>query len=405
MKSAFRVFSIYLLFTFDVIAGTIYVTPSNGSTQWCAVGQTSKEVQFNIGGTYSGYPYVGIYKFVVALDGVIIFNNPGVDPLFTYTVSGIGSHSIYVEMWEENYLGQRIRTTISNTTFNLELSYNVTIANSFGGGGSVKVDGSTVNNVPSEGIIREWGKNRVYSLEGINNQTINNLLRTWREWKKDDSQVSTNIQITTSVTATTDFDAVYNTQPTIPTNLSVSTQGGIQLSWSANPEPTIQYYEVWRKINSGSFNLLTTTTSTSYEDPDFAPGGSMSLTYKIRAKDNNGLFSDYSSTVYVSNAAPYKKGIGFVRSEDIPQQFMLKQNYPNPFNPATEISYSIPQPLQVKLHIYNSIGQAVIELVNEYQDIGHYTIQWNAGTLPSGIYFYQLSAGKYSETKRMILAK
>lgn len=325
--------------------------------------------------------------------------------MFTYTVSGIGSHSIYVEMWEENYLGQRIRTTISNTTFNLELSYNVTIANNFGAGGSVKVDGATVNNVPTEGIIREWEKNRVYSLEGIDNQTINGLMRTWQRWTNTSSLIESNRYILTSVAQTTTYTANYNTQPTIPTNLSVTTQGIIQLSWSANPEPSIRYYEVWRKINSGSFNLLTTTTSTSFEDPDFASGGSISLSYKIRAKDNNGLFSDYSNTVYVSNAAPYKHGIGFDRSEENPQQFLLKQNYPNPFNPATEISYSIPEPVVVNLQIYNSVGQEITVLVNEYQNAGYYTIHWNAATLPSGIYFCKLSAGNYTGTKRMILTK
>jgi hypothetical protein len=379
-----------------ISTGSIYFyNPTNGSTIY----ETTPG--YNVATIYYSWTlssWVNNYNVRAWVDGNEIQGS-------AYSLSlTYGTHTAVAELKEYDILQRCVTTTVS-ISFSFQPSYYIYAKNSFGSGGSIIIDDITYSNVPEDGEMRVWGKNVTHSLEAIDNQTINNLLRTWNYWTIVGSGNYGPIEMNPAVVQQTEFVAQFKTQPTIPTNLSVSTQGGIQLSWSANPEPSIQYYEVWRKINSGSFNLLTTTTSTSYEDPDFAPGGNMSLTYKIRAKDNNGLFSDYSSTVYVSNAAPYKQGIGFVRSDDIPQHFMLKQNYPNPFNPATEISYSISEPVQTKLHIYNSIGQEVVELVNEYQDIGHYTIQWNAGTLPSGIYFYQLSAGNYSETKRMVLAK
>jgi hypothetical protein len=379
-----------------ISTGSIYFyNPTNGSTIY----ETTPG--YNVASIYYSWTlssWVNNYDVRAWVDGNEIPN-----PAYSLSLS-YGTHTAVAELKEYDILQRCVTTTVS-ISFSFQPSYYIYAKNSFGSGGTIIIDDFTYSNVPEAGERRVWGKNVTHSLEAIDNQTINNLLRTWKYWTIEEIGNYGPIKMYPAVVQQTNFTAQFNTQPTIPTNLSVTTQGIKQLSWSSNPEPSIQYYEIWRKVNSGSFNLLGTTTSTYYDDPDYASGGNTNLTYKIRAKDNNGLYSDYSSTVFVSNAAPYKHEIGFVRSEEIPQQFMLKQNYPNPFNPATEISYSIPEPVQVKLHIYNSIGQEVIELVNEYQDIGHYTIQWNAGILPSGIYFYQLRAGEYSETKRMILAK
>ena len=98
--------------------------------------------------------------------------------------------------------------------------------------------------------------------------------------------------------------------------------------------------------------------------------------------------------------------------------FNLEQNYPNPFNPRTKISYSIPTspslPLLTKervgvrfvtLKVYDILGKEVVVLVNEEQPAGVYELNWNAANLPSGIYFYQLTAGDFIQTKKMILLK
>ena len=94
-----------------------------------------------------------------------------------------------------------------------------------------------------------------------------------------------------------------------------------------------------------------------------------------------------------------------VEEELQPLTFSLEQNYPNPFNPSTTIKYSIPELSKVKLTLFNLLGEEVATLVNEEKVSGNYTVDFNATNLPSGVYFYQLKAGEYIETKKMILIK
>jgi len=89
----------------------------------------------------------------------------------------------------------------------------------------------------------------------------------------------------------------------------------------------------------------------------------------------------------------------------IPEKFSLQQNYPNPFNPSTVISYQLPVAGNITLKIYDALGNEVQTLVNEKQNAGSYSFDFNAASLPSGIYFYKLVTEKFSETKKMILIK
>lgn len=92
-------------------------------------------------------------------------------------------------------------------------------------------------------------------------------------------------------------------------------------------------------------------------------------------------------------------------SGSTPIAYSLDQNFPNPFNPSTKITYSIPAEGFVSLDVYNSIGQKVASLVNESKTAGTYTVNFDASDLTSGIYFYKISSGSFTETKKMILLK
>ena len=83
----------------------------------------------------------------------------------------------------------------------------------------------------------------------------------------------------------------------------------------------------------------------------------------------------------------------------------LKQNYPNPFNPSTTIFYQIPQAGNVALKIYGITGTEVASLVNGYKQSGSYSVEFDASSLSSGVYFYKLSVNNYSEIKKMILLR
>lgn len=90
---------------------------------------------------------------------------------------------------------------------------------------------------------------------------------------------------------------------------------------------------------------------------------------------------------------------------EMPAGFNLSQNYPNPFNPSTVIRFGIPAAGDVKLIVYNTLGEKVAVLVDGFVTAGTHTAQFNASRLPSGIYFYRLVSGSFTETKSMILVK
>jgi len=101
-------------------------------------------------------------------------------------------------------------------------------------------------------------------------------------------------------------------------------------------------------------------------------------------------------------------------TSDIPKEFHLEQNYPNPFNPSTTIQFSIPEQSFVKLEVFNALGEKVSTLVSEELSAGNYKYEVNVGairqrrsdlSLPSGIYYYKLSAGEFTETKKLVFLK
>ncbi len=97
-------------------------------------------------------------------------------------------------------------------------------------------------------------------------------------------------------------------------------------------------------------------------------------------------------------------GIHTVNAE-IPKEFSLLQNYPNPFNPSTKIRFSIVEASNTKIILFNSAGQLVLTLAESFLKPGNYELDWNGSWLASGTYYYRLTSGKYSETRKMILLK
>lgn len=115
------------------------------------------------------------------------------------------------------------------------------------------------------------------------------------------------------------------------------------------------------------------------------------------------------SYLYLDDLSISSSLTGIDEDSSLPSEFKLEQNYPNPFNPETTISYKIQAASKVSLKVYDALGREVATLVDEYKQPGNYSVKFNAihlersREIPSGVYFYQLRAGSFVETKKLIL--
>jgi len=111
------------------------------------------------------------------------------------------------------------------------------------------------------------------------------------------------------------------------------------------------------------------------------------------------MLSDANHHTVIPTIGMVSKGSG------LPTQFELNQNYPNPFNPSTAIAFSLPEASDVMLEVFNVLGRKVTTLARERFEAGDHTVQWDASAVSSGMYLYRLTAGDFTETKKMLLLK
>ena len=143
--------------------------------------------------------------------------------------------------------------------------------------------------------------------------------------------------------------------------------------------------------------------------------GSYIVSSQLYGYDDNQLPSSvslsYSTQSSVSANASFSlspdENITAVKESTpaVTTSYKLNQNYPNPFNPSTIISYSVPNQSKVTLKVYNILGSEVATLVDETKPAGNYNVTFNAARLSSGVYFYQLKAGNFVSTKKLMLLK
>jgi predicted GH43/DUF377 family glycosyl hydrolase len=168
------------------------------------------------------------------------------------------------------------------------------------------------------------------------------------------------------------------------------------LKWTTATELNNNGFEIQRRVAESEFATIgfvrgegTTTNQKeySYVDKELNDG---KYYYRLKQVDYNGTY-EYSDAIEVE-----------VRSLN---EYTLEQNYPNPFNPTTTIGYVLKDKSNVKLMLLNAIGEEVTVLINEEQNKGFHKVEFNASTLPSGVYFYQLKAGEFIQTRKMLLLK
>jgi len=132
--------------------------------------------------------------------------------------------------------------------------------------------------------------------------------------------------------------------------------------------------------------------------PGLAPGGDYVFAAYVGVYPNTIIDSSY---FYFRKSGSVGGGI----TGWFPGAYALSQNYPNPFNAKTVISYQLPADSPVKLEVYNLLGEKVATLADERQQAGYRSVVWDASEISSGVYFYKLTAGDFTKTKRMMLVK
>ncbi|MGB5872106.1 MAG: T9SS type A sorting domain-containing protein [Bacteroidota bacterium] len=195
---------------------------------------------------------------------------------------------------------------------------------------------------------------------------------------------------------------------------SLNNDGDVEVRWTTISEINKYGFEVERSTwMAGSYESLAGS---------FTPGhGTTFEQHDYRFVDTNPFDGvayyrlkqiDLDNTIYLFDGVRVEPTTD-VASDPLPLQFELHQNYPNPFNPTTTIEYSLPERSHVLLTVYNTLGQEIAVLLNEVVQGGHGSVEFDAGTLPSGVYFYRLQArppsgtegGNSIATKSMMLVR
>lgn len=123
------------------------------------------------------------------------------------------------------------------------------------------------------------------------------------------------------------------------------------------------------------------------------------------AIDGKSLGMEGSGGIQLAGPSSVKLVLPPAQPQEIPKEFSLSQNYPNPFNPVTRFQFSIAAVQFTTLKVYDVLGQEVATLVDEVKQPGVYTVEWDASARGSGVYYYRLQAGSFTESRRLVLVK
>ncbi len=171
----------------------------------------------------------------------------------------------------------------------------------------------------------------------------------------------------------------------------------VTLNWTTATETNNSGFDIERTSSNGTWTKVgnvagngTSTVSNSYSftDRNLASGN---YSYRLKQIDFNGNFEYFNLSNEVN--------VG------IPSKFELSQNYPNPFNPSTSINFNLPVDGKVSIRLFDMSGKEVAVLVNEVKSAGYYSVNFNAASLSSGVYFYAITANNFTATRKMLLVK
>ncbi len=332
-------------------------------------------------GTATSYRPAGIQFTSASSGGKILVAGYNTDPGTNNIISNLIDGTYTIDRYSKEAWWQVTPTGLTGGTYNISL-------------GAYNISGVSPSNLKWLRVLKradansDWGFQGVHAnAYGIQSQPIVN-----RTGLSEFSQFG--------IGGNSTDGNVLNDSP-LPVSLASFTSNvfgrNINLKWLTISEINNSGFDIERKGFSGEFVKVgfvqgkgTVSTPSSYEfsDRNLISG---KYSYRLKQIDNNGNFEYYSLNGDVV--------VG------VPSKFDLSQNYPNPFNPSTKINFDMPKDGLVSLKIYDMLGREVATLVNEIRTAGYYTVDFNASSLSSGIYFYRINAGEFTSVKKMVVLK
>jgi Secretion system C-terminal sorting domain len=288
----------------------------------------------------------------------------------------------------------------------------ITFQNNFinvGNGGIINVNGTQYNSPTSPFNVTESNPITAWSTD----QTFNGINYEFDHW----SDGNTDFERTFYPSANTTYTAYFTGYPdaqAIAFGFDKVVGQPIKFHWTDNPNTGVNQYQIWRivkpsKTDPADTALLATVGRgvETFTDGDYNFTGGYTnalLSYDVR---------QYYSTEHTYSEPYWHTTTGIIapkenahnnNSTEAITEYALGC-YPNPFNPSTTISYQIPKDGLVTLNIYDMLGRKINTLVNKYQSVGKYEVNFNAANLSSGVYIYLLRSGDFTLVKKMLLVR
>jgi hypothetical protein len=239
--------------------------------------------------------------------------------------------------------------------------------------------------------------------------------------------VAVTLQVDMTPAVSQGFDASTDTvklvwEDALWRSIQVAAQGGFPQIWDMTRQGATNIYNVtFDVMGTTHYNMQYHYRFVHPDGSSLTEGGGLGVQCPFRSRFIAPLGPNSFPTEWTApldswdtdgaplfcQSAPFNPLNGVELEDELgrPVAYRLLQNYPNPFNPVTRIKYAIPERSDVTLKVFNILGQEIATLVNGVQEQGNYVASFEANSLPTGVYFYRLDAGKFSQTKKMLLVK
>jgi hypothetical protein len=160
----------------------------------------------------------------------------------------------------------------------------------------------------------------------------------------------------------------------------------------------------------GTFTRIATVTTNTYTEYGLSVGGTWHVYYKIKAVDTQSNASDFSNMLTLTSSGWFKEDV-VEEPSGLPGAYQVSEAYPNPFNPETRIDFTVPEPSEVSLIVYDLLGREIAVLARGFYPSGDHTALWSGSTVSSGVYIARFTAvdgtgaQRLNETLRLMLVK